>query len=152
MDPVTTTTIVIPGYTQPVIIEDYGEHHMGAEHIEILTPIPIQGVTRFYTTNGRSYFSAFTHSLVIHDACTILRFDLRTLRLSHFLRPVGWYFSAVREDAETLHLSLYSGFGKHREQRIPLGEDSFQPGFGDVWAGVFPSAYMPYATSDPRFA
>ena len=151
MNPVGTTSLAIPGYEQRVLLEDYGEHHMGAKHIEIVTPFPIEGISRFYTTNGRAYFSPVTNSLVIHDACTILRFDMLTKQLSSLLRPSGWYFSAVREDGEAFHFSLYSGFGKRREQMVPRSEAWFQPGFGDVWAGVFLSANMSYATVDPRF-
>lgn len=152
MHPISTTTVTLPGYEQPVVVEAYGEHHMGADHVEIVTPFPIEGISRFYTTNGRAYFSPFTHSLVIHDACTILQFDLQTQQLSSLLRPAGWYFSGVREDADAFHFSLYTGSGKHREQIVRRDEASFLPGFGDVSAGVFPSAYMSYATSDPRFA
>ena len=41
-----------PDRSRSVVIENHGEHHMGAESIVIVPDRPIAGVTRFHTTNG----------------------------------------------------------------------------------------------------
>ncbi len=122
---------------------------MGACHIEIVPPLPIAGVSRFYTTNGKAYYSPFTRSLVIYDATTVLRFDLFKNELMHLNRPEGWYFKSVEEDEESYRLAYYDGNFGRDEQRISRGKIAFEPGCGKVHDGIFPSACMRYRNPPP---
>jgi hypothetical protein len=125
-------------------MEDYGEHHMGCPHIEIVPPVPLAGVSRFFTTNGRAYYSAATESVVIYDANVILKFDLKSDEVAHVERPAKWYFAGVEEDETGYRLRLYDSGSKHAERHVPFASADFRPGFGPVKRGVFPSAYGPW--------
>jgi hypothetical protein len=148
------TEFFLNGCPAPVLVENWGEHHMGAYRVEIVPPFPICGISRFHTTNGRAYYSQFTNSLVIYDATTVLRIDLPNNEPWHLDRPDGWYFSAVHEDAEGYHLGFYDGQLGRDRQCIPRETIAFEPGFGGVHNGVFPSAYIaPSApTRPPRWS
>jgi hypothetical protein len=144
------TQFFLSGCPAPVLVEDWGEHHMGAYRVEIVPPFPICGISRFHTTNGRAYYSPLTNSLVIYDATTVLRIDLPNNEPWHLDRPDGWYFSAVHEDAEGYHLGFYDGQLGRDRQCVPREKIAFEPGFGGVHDGVFPSAYIaPSARARP---
>jgi hypothetical protein len=147
------TQFFLDGCPAPVLVEDRGEHHMGAYHIEIVPPFPICGISPFHTTNGRAYYSPFTKSLVIYDATTVLRVDLSHNEPWHLDRPAGWYFTAVHEDADGYLFQFYDGQLGRDRRRVPRSEITFGPGFGQVQGGVFPSAYIapPTPVHPPRW-
>jgi hypothetical protein len=138
--PVIVCEFDLPGCAGGVRVEDHGEHHVGCATIEIVTPVPIAGATRFRTTNGGAYWSEATGHLVIHDASVILRYHPGAKQVEHYRGPYGWYISSVTEDESGYRLSLYDGSGRSKQMHLPF-TGSFEPGAGDVTAGVFPSAY-----------
>jgi hypothetical protein len=145
--PYHTDLVTVPGFSEPVRIECYGEHHMGAEHIEIVIPVPVRGVDRFYTTNGRAYFSTRFSELVVHDACLILCLDLARGTVRHSRPPLPWYIAQLSESEEGYHLELYDGSGGRRVLDIARSAANLPDGFGDIHGGVLPSAYMPFASN-----
>lgn len=144
--PCHTDLVVIPGLTEAVRIEFYGEHHMGAEHVEIALPLPVSGIKRFYTTNGRAYFSTYSNQLVVYDSCLVIMLDLIAGTACHSFPPSSWYFEHFSETSETYRITLYNGNGGRRFLDIARSEANFQDGFGVIQRGVFPSASMPYAS------
>ena len=139
MKPWHVDTLQLPNDSGAVRIEAYGEHHMGCENIAIVPSFPIGGVSRFFATNGSAYYSAHTNSLIIRDACVLLRFNMQSKTLEHFVPPTGWYIGNVEESDAGYHFSLYASF-KNSEHRIPFSSGEFAPGFGPVARGAFPSA------------
>jgi hypothetical protein len=127
-----------------VTIEDHGEHHMGCSTIYIQPSRPLGGVSRLHSTNGNALFTPDGRSLIIHDACVIVFVDLQTDEIFNLEPPKGWYFTHVRIEDDSLKSDLYNAGGKrNRLAPIPLVKvrTRFQPGFGRVVSGRFPSAY-----------
>ncbi|HVT37154.1 MAG TPA: hypothetical protein VHE37_16325, partial [Nevskiaceae bacterium] len=139
MKPEQVETIALPNKAGTVRIEWYGEHHMGCANIAIVPPFPIAGIARFFTTNGSTYYSERTGSLVIRDTSVILKYSLKSHVLEHYVQPPGLYIYGLEEDDAGYNLRLYANF-KETQKHIPFGSGEFKPGLGPVERGSFPNA------------
>lgn len=124
-----------------VEVERYGEHHMGAETVELVPSAPVAGVDRFRSTNGWALYDAATDRMFVYDACLILEIDPHTLRCRHFNRPEGWYISGFLREGDGFRFRLYDGIGGREEQVITYEDIPWLEGPGAVGEGRFPSAY-----------
>ena len=115
---------------------------MGAEHIEFVPSEPVDGVTRFFTTNGRVFFHE--GCFYLSDSCLIVRIHADSWRGEHLGQPPGLYFSHVRVEGEELRKDIYKHFGPGETQSIPLADVPWRDGLGPASAGVFPSAFGPW--------
>jgi hypothetical protein len=138
------TEIVLPLGAGTLRVEDYGEHHMGASHVEIVVPFAIAGVTRFFSTNGRAYYSPATESVVIHDACLVVRHGLRSGQVQSMEHPSAWYFNPIKEDETGYCMSLYDNASRRTERHVLFDSEQFESGLGTAKTGVFPSAHTPW--------
>ena len=69
-----------------ISVENAGEHHMGADHVEFVPSEPVHGVKRFFTTNGRAFFNEGDGCFYLYDSCMIIRLDAHSIsEASQFL-------------------------------------------------------------------
>ena len=127
-----------------VEIECYGEHHMGAEHVELVPSSPLEGVVRFYSTNGAGFYDSVLDKIFLHDACLILEIDPHTLSCRHTNRPESWYISRFERKEDCFRFELYSGFGSHKEVVVAYEDIPWHSGLGGASSGRFPSAHVLY--------
>lgn len=127
-----------------VTIETNNEHHIGAYTVYLFCSRPIRGISYFQTTNGSAFWSNCYDRLFLFDATVILYVCFERDLVLHLERPAGWYFSNARIEDSQLRSELYNGNGERSEiNAIDLSriESIFQPGFGPVVNGRFPSAF-----------
>ena len=118
---------------------------MAAEHIEFVPSEPLEGVKRFFTTNGRASFNESDQCFYIQDACMLLRVDSRTWNASHIERPKDLYFGKISIEDDQLKMEMYSGYiGSAPPRSMPLSEVHWISGLGPAREGEFPSAYGPW--------
>jgi hypothetical protein len=136
-------TIDCPRHDLSVTVEIGAEHHMGAAPVSIRLSRPLGGVQEFVSTNGDALFVDSPPLLVVHDACVIVAIELPNGPAYHLLPPYGWYFANARIEGERLLSELYNDRNRRPIASIPLTELTahFQPGFGPVVRGRFPSAH-----------
>jgi len=127
-----------------VEIECYGEHHMGAEHVELVPSSPLEGVSRFYSTNGTGFYDSVLDRVFLQDACLVLEIDPHTLTCRHTNRPASWYIGRFERREDRFRFELYSGFGSHKEVVVPYEDIPWFSGLGGASSGRFPSAHEPY--------
>ena len=127
-----------------VEVDCYGEHHMGAEHVELVPSSPLEGVERFYSTNGSAFYDATLDRVFLHDACLILEIDPHTLFCRHTNRPGSWYISRFGRSADSFRFELYSASGGHKEVVLPYADIPWFAGLGGASSGRFPSAHEPH--------
>lgn len=130
------TLEIAPGLA--VETQYHGEHHMGAETVEIRLPFALEGHKRFFFTNGSVLLSADRKALLLHDAVIVLRVDLASRECAHAFPPPGWY---IAELDSALQAELY-GHGSERRAHAFEGAQ-FMPGLGPLSAGWSSSAYLP---------
>jgi hypothetical protein len=86
----------------------FSEFAMGAEPVVIVTRYPINGVDRFYTTNGAVSRAPDDSCYYIRDACTVLRIDLATSGVTHWTNVIklsgGGIFQTESSDQRLLNL------------------------------------------------
>jgi hypothetical protein len=139
-----TSKISSAAHDIAVSIETRDEHHMGAATVLVHFSRPLRGVSEFQTTNGRAFFTPSGNGLIVHDATTVLFFDLESEQVFSVQPPSGWYLTNVRVESDEIKGDLYDGHGRTRSitpiplARVPM---EFAPGFGPVERGRFPSAY-----------
>lgn len=131
-------------------VEFFDEHHMASEHIEIVSMTEVEGISRYFTTNGRVLLSSDETVFLIQDASTILAIHREQKTVTHYSLPDsgllghkkdGWFLGNVIETKVGLELMSYCSSGEKRTELKRLA--GFDEGFGVVSEGVFPSAYGP---------
>ena len=127
-----------------ISIQNAGEHHMGAEHVEFIPSEPISGVKRFFTTNGRLFFNADDGCFYLYDSCMIIRINADSWKVTCAGRPQPLYFGTVSISEGNLNMDLYSGSGGRESHSKLLGEIDWTDGLGSASEGVLPSAYKPW--------
>ncbi len=127
-------------------IEYYGEHHMGVEHVELVPSKPIDGIERFYSTNGTVFFDPIVERMFIYDATLIVEVDPVTLECRHMDRPPRWYIGKFERKEEEFLIDLYSGYGKNQKLVLSHDEIEWKSGLGPASKGKFPSTYEPSCT------
>jgi|GEM_PF-7065992 len=145
--------------TQPIYYEDKikstngnwisvlfkGEHHMSADHLEFLPSVPIFGVKRFVTTNGKALFNPQDSCFYIHDSTLIIRINSKTWQATHFISPGKISFGSITQSEDDLNMSLYStGSGARKPHQLDLKNIEWINGLGPAKKGVFPSAWEPW--------
>lgn len=135
--------IVLPNDEGVVCIETHGEHHMGCSFVVISLPYPLEGCSRFVTTNGGAYYSALTRSLYISDACILLQYSPQSKEVIRITPFKGWLISGISEIDGRLQIQIYSLADRNREHRnVDCNSERFlfQSGLGNLRNGIFPSA------------
>lgn len=127
-------------------IEYYGEHHQGAEHVELVPSSPLCGIKRFYSTNGTAFFDKIVERMFVYDATLIVEIDPDSLQCRHMSRPPKWWIGKFERKEEKFLIDLYSGGGKN--QKLILGHDEIEwkSGLGDASKGKFSSTHEPSCT------
>ena len=113
---------------------------MGADHIEFIPSEPINGVKRFFTTNGKAFFNEADSSFYFYDSTVIIRVNSESWTASNFSNLDGTL--SVRE--ENLRLEFFPESGGCDVQIQPLAEVKWEDGLGEASEGVFPSAWGPF--------
>lgn len=131
-------------------IDDLGEHHMGAVHIEFIPSEAIHGVSRFFTTNGQLFYREEDDCFYLFDTCLLVRLNADTWRAVHLCHPEGLYCSSVRIEGDEMKMDFYKYIGRGETRSIPLAEIPWQDGLGPASAGVFPSAFNPWVEDRSR--
>lgn len=124
--------------------EDFGEHHMGANHIRIKLDRKFEGVSEFHSTNGNAAFDKSGDFLLVADASIILLMNYKDGTVRHCLPPSGCFFSGREFVHGAISSSLY-GPKCDRKSFGPVSVDApiFQPGLGKAKGGLMPSVYLP---------
>jgi len=141
MDEVETTSVELPSGLGSVISKDYGEHHQGAVDVHVELPFPIDGRRKFRSTDLRVFVSADERFLFLYDACVLVRVDLASREVAHFLPPRDWYFHGITEGGGVLQVELYDATNQHKHLTPGCDEACFVAGMGPVVHGRFPSAF-----------
>ena len=141
----------------PFYIVDYGEHHMGCSTIEFRLPFDLDGVRRFFTTNGEAFLSRNGRYLYLQDSLVLLRVDLAAEEVEFYRPTEARYIDDVNETqwGFNLKLSDRTSTGKKVEGHYYARDMGFSKGTGPVKEHLFPSAYKPVVESilndpDPR--
>ena len=129
---------------QEIIINYHGEHHMGAETVEMVLPFELDGCSTFYSTNGIFLKSNNSSYMYLRDAMVVLKIDLVSKASEYFLPPKKRYISAFEEAEGGFKFELYGSYSGSEKLFIPFSEINFKSGLGPVKNGIFPSAYMPH--------
>ena len=129
---------------QEVKIKYHGEHHMGAETVEMVLPFELDSCSTFYSTNGSLLKSNNSSCIYLRDATVVLKIDLVSKASEYFLPPKKRYISSFEEAEGGFKLELYGSYSGSEKLFIPSTEINFKSGLGPVKNGIFPSAYMPH--------
>lgn len=129
-----------------VVIEDYGEHHMGAETVHFVPNRPLHGRSRFRTTNGHAALSADGRFLLIQDPNLLLLFDLTANEACHRRSPQTHIFLQAEFKQAGLVVRTLELSSRQRESERPLPPAQalaeWHPGLGPAEnEGELPSAY-----------
>jgi len=113
---------------------------MGAEHVELVPSTPIEGLTRFVSTNGTGFYDRITDKVYLNDACLILEIDPHTLSCRHVTRPRGLYIGGFRRDQDKLRFEFYADGTRPRTECVDYSDIHWTDGLGPAKSGRFPSA------------
>ena len=133
-----------------------GEHHMGADHIEFVPSEAIQGVKRFFTTNGRFLFNEADLCFYIYEPYTlIIRIHSESWLASCLSQSRSEHFEVIRQELVNMNpgggmrqviVKLYqdednsTGEGDDTACGQPLTDVVWEVGLGEASEGVFPNA------------
>ncbi len=127
-----------------VKLKFHGEHHMGAETVEMVLPFEIDGYSALYSTNGHVVSSKNPRYLYLWDATVVLRIDLDIKAVGYLLPPERKYISEFSESEDGYSFEVYGGNSKTTSTFMHYSGTNFKPGFGPVKNGLFPSAHKPH--------
>ncbi|GAB1270351.1 hypothetical protein NBRC116493_36050 [Aurantivibrio infirmus] len=125
----------------------HGEHHMGAETVELILPFELEGYSHLFSTNGSVGKSADARFLYLKDATVVLKVNVENHSVEYFQPPNGKYISAFEESSDGYRMEIYGNYSRPKEQLLSKAEVIFKPGLGPVKNGLFPSAHEPHVNS-----
>ena len=135
----------IKSHKHLVEYEDFGEHHMGSNHIRLRLEREFDGVIEFHSTNGNATFDESGEVLLVGDACMLLLLNYKDGAVKHCYPPSGCFFSDRTWIDGAVRATLY---GTQCSERVfgPVSIDDpvFQPGLGKSKGGFMPSMHDPY--------
>ena len=127
-----------------IFIQSAGEHRMASEHIEFVPSESIEGVNRFFTTNGRAFFDQSGGCFYLFDSSLIIRINAENWQASCMEGPRPFYFESISISDGNLKMVLYSSGGGLESQSRALCDIDWTCGLGSAADGVFSSAYGPW--------
>ena len=129
-----------PDRSRSVVIENHGEHHMGAESIVIVPDRPIAGVTRFHTTNGQAQFDPTGRWLIVEGVIGFVAVNLQSGSIAHYTDASGAYIGSWSIAGGVLEWKqVRPGTTSGEVKSLPLDEITarWQPGLGLFSDGTF---------------
>ncbi|MCG2586305.1 hypothetical protein [Massilia sp. TS11] len=124
-----------------VMVEDRGEHHMGASTIVVSLPFELDGQREFFTTNGKAVYADATRSLFIHDACMVLHIRLDDFSVTNWMPEQGLLIESITPRDDGLLVKIYEARSPRNGRDLCVGLQEFLAGYGKVRNARFPSAY-----------
>lgn len=142
-------------YDLIVAVEDYGEHHAGAETIHFVASRPLYGLSRFRTTNGHAALNDNGRFLLIQDPNLLLLFDLASGEAFHRTISGTHLFLPAEFTPDDLIVRTMNRVNHNRSAEPPLPPEqaasTWQRGLGPAADnGDLPSAYPGRATTRPQ--
>ncbi len=131
---------VSPDRSRHVVVENHGEHHMGAESVVIVPDRAVAGVSRFHTTNGQARFDPNGRWLIIEGVVGFVAVRLDDGSVAHYQDPDGAFIGAWTISGGVLEWKQSRTSSSHTESRsVPLDEirARWQPGLGPFADGSF---------------
>ena len=132
--------ITSPDRSRYVVMENHGEHHMGAESVVIVPDRLVAGIGRFHTTNGRARFDPNGRWLIIEGVVGFVALNLDDGSVAHYADPTGAYVGSWSITAGVLEWKQGRSGSEMREQfACPLDEIRvrWNPGLGRFSDGTF---------------
>ncbi len=123
-----------------ISVEFYGEHHMGADHIEFIPSEPIDGVKRFFSTNGYAIFNEADLCFYLFDSHLVVRVNSKSWTASCLANPNKKILTKLQK----LRIKFHPEGRGCETQFKDLKNCDWKCGLGEAFEGVFPTAWEPF--------
>jgi hypothetical protein len=127
-------------HLRSVVIENHGEHNIGAESIVIVPDRPVAGVSRFHTTNGEARFDPNGRWLIIEGVIGFVAVNQVDGSVANYVDPAGAFIGSWSiVGGELAWREVRAGSRGAVKKSILLDEirARWSPGLGQFSDGVF---------------
>jgi hypothetical protein len=116
---------------------------MGCNTVEFQLPFALNGVRRFFTTNGHAFLSRDGKYLYLRDSVVLVRIDPVARAACSYRPDEAPYIDRAEETDTGFDLKISDRRSMKIERSYTMEEMGFVEGMGPVEGHLFPSAWEP---------